>query len=108
MPSASRAASFLNSLGVNVHVEYTDGKYANSSQVVSDLAYLGVDHVRDATLNAGNQGQSSYGVLAAAGIKFDLIFLGWNIPSSFSLLDKFLTAHPGAVDAIEGPNEINN
>jgi hypothetical protein len=108
VPQTFRAGDFLDSLGVNVHVEYTDGKYGNISDVVGDLAYTGITHVRDATLNAANQGQASYAVLAEAGLKFDLIFLGSNIPTSFSLLDKFIEAHPGAVDALEGPNEINN
>ncbi|RAK60781.1 hypothetical protein DJ021_13680 [Phenylobacterium hankyongense] len=93
---------------MNVHVEYTDGKYANISQVVSDLAYVGVTHVRDATLIPTNQGQSSYDALATAGIKFDLFVQGRDIGPSLSLLGKFARAHPGAVEAIEGPNEINN
>jgi autotransporter passenger strand-loop-strand repeat protein len=103
-----RAEVFEQSIGVNVHVEYTDGKYANAKNVVADLAYLGIDHVRDATLNPSNQGQWNYGVLAAAGIKFDMIVMGENISTSLSLLNTFEEEHPGSISAIEGPNEINN
>jgi len=103
-----RAETFEQSIGVNVHVEYTDGTYANAKNVVADLAYLGIDHVRDASLNPANQGQSDYGVLAAAGIKFDMIMMGTNIGSSLSLLNAFETKYPGSISAIEGPNEINN
>ena len=103
-----RASTFTNSVGVNVHVEYTDGQYASSAAVVADLQYLGVDHVRDAALNPANQGQSSYAVLASAGIKFDLFFQGTNIPSTLSLVDSLEAAYPGSISAIEGPNEINN
>jgi hypothetical protein len=103
------AARFLGSLGVNVHVEYTDGRYANSSNVISDLAFLGIDQVRDANLNPANQGQSSYAALAVAGIKFDLIVGGGRpISQSMASLDAFVQAHPGAVEAVEGPNEVNN
>lgn len=108
VPTAIRASDFLNSIGVNVHVEYTDGKYADVSQVIRDLAYLGVTHVRDATLIPTNQGQASYDALAKAGIKFGLFVQGRDIDASLSLLNKFALAHPGAIEAIEGPNEINN
>ena len=53
--SPVRTADFINSLGVNVHVEYTDGKYADATTTIADLAYLGIDHVRDHTLNPHNQ-----------------------------------------------------
>lgn len=100
--------AFVNSLGVNVHVEYTDGKYANVTNVINDLRYLGVSNVRDATLNPGNQGQSSYDALAASGVKFDLFMQGTDLSSSFALVDAFIARHPGAILAIEGPNEVNN
>lgn len=99
---------FLSSLGVNVHVEYTDGKYANSGLVIKDLAFLGIDHVRDAVLSPSNQGQASYDALAAAGIKFDLFFQGSALDSTMKLVDAFLVRHPGAISMIEGPNEVNN
>lgn len=108
MPAAVRAKDFVESIGVNVHVEYTDGKYANAANVVKDLAYLGVDQVRDASLNVNNEGQDSYGVLANAGIKFDMMLEGTSITSSLKLLDSFVAAHPGSISAIEGLNEINN
>jgi len=104
-----RAAQFLGSIGVNVHVEYTDGAYANASNVIADLAYLGINQVRDANLNPANQGQSAYGALAAAGITFDLIVGGGRpLAESMASIDAFVQAHPGAVEAVEGPNEVNN
>ena len=108
MTTPQTASQFLDTLGVNVHVEYTDGKYASSSNVISDLAYLGVNHVRDAVLNPGNQGQSNYDALANAGIKFDMFFQGNSLASTTHLLDAFVSRHPGSVSLIEGPNEVNN
>ena len=108
MSSPSTTSQFINSLGVNVHVEYTDGKYANTGNVISDLSFLGINHVRDATLNPSNQGQGSYDTLAAAGIKFDLFFQGNDLTSSLALVNSFVARHPGSVSMIEGPNEVNN
>ena len=108
MSTPQTASQFLATLGVNVHVEYTDGKYANATNVISDLAYLGETHVRDAVLDPGNQGQSSYDALASAGIKFDFFVQGNNLATTLSLVNAFVSRHPGAVSLIEGPNEVNN
>ena len=108
MTSPATTSQFVNSLGVNVHMEYTDGKYASTSNVIADLSYLGITHVRDATLNPSNQGQGSYDALASAGIKFDLFFQGNDPASSLALVNAFVARHPGAVSMIEGPNEVNN
>ena len=108
MTALQTTAQFLNSLGVNVHVEYTDGKYANGSTVVSDLKFLGVDHVRDSALNPSNQGQWNYDTLASAGIKFDMFMQGLNLSSTLKLIDGFVSRHPGSISMIEGPNEVNN
>jgi hypothetical protein len=40
-------AKFQDSLGVNLHIEYTDGKYADATQVLQDLQYIGIHNVRD-------------------------------------------------------------
>ncbi len=107
--NAIRAASFVSSIGVNTHIDYTDGKYANVKNVIADLKYLGVTEVRDASLNPAFQGQADYGIAAAAGIKFDFIVQGGrSISDTLSQLNTFVTAHPGSIAAIEGPNEINN
>lgn len=107
--TASRASGFTSGIGVNVHVEYTDGKYANTTNVINDLRYLGITHVRDGGLNPSNQGQASYDTLAQAGIKFDLIvFGGYDISQQIQLMTAFEKRNPGAISAIEGPNEVNN
>lgn len=108
MTALQTTSQFLNGMGVNVHVEYTDGKYASSGNVIADLKYLGISHVRDAALNPGNQGQGNYDALAAAGIKFDMFLQGLNVPSTLTLINNFVSRHPGAISLIEGPNEVNN
>jgi|WetSurMetagenome_2_1015567.scaffolds.fasta_scaffold16415_4 hypothetical protein len=109
--NAIRAASFVSSIGVNTHINYSDGKYVNINNVLSDLKYLGVTEVRDAALNSAwdYTGQAHYANAAAAGIKFDFVVQGGrSIADTLSQLDAFETAHPGSIAAIEGPNEINN
>ena len=108
MTTPQTSTQFVSSLGVNVHVEYTDGKYANAGNVIADLNYLGIDNVRDAVLNPQNQGQASYDALASAGVKFDMFFQGNELTSTLHLVDAFAARHPGAIALIEGPNEVNN
>src|SRR4051794_17846478 len=104
--TALPAADLADSLGVNVHLEWTDGDYRNVDDVISDLAYLGIDSVRDATLATGNQGQASYGMLAEAGIDLVLMVPGWqSLSDALTLLHDFAIEYPDAIHAIEGPNE---
>jgi hypothetical protein len=73
--SVMRASDFLDTLGVNTHIPYTDGGYANISNVIADIAYLGIDETRD-TISDGANGSaplSSYIAVAQAGVKFTII-----------------------------------
>jgi hypothetical protein len=111
-----RAADFLGTLGVNTHIAYTDGGYANLTNVTADLAYLGVKNVRDGISNGayGSAPLSSYIALAKSGVKFTfLIAAGGTLTTSgiqaqLSLIDQVNEAVPGSVVAVEGTNEINN
>jgi Ca-dependent carbohydrate-binding module xylan-binding len=112
----TRAANFLNTLGVNTHIPYTDGGYANIANVAADMEYLGVNQTRDGISNgyAGSAYLSSYITLAQEGIKFTFCLFGGssvtnaNITSQLALVDQLVEAVPGSVVAIEGANEINN
>lgn len=112
--TAIRAADFLNSLGVNVHMGYTDGAYANAANVLADLNYIGVHQLRDAAPdpNGGIPYRNylvSLDALARAGNKFDfVVFAGLPISESLAQIDRLATAYPGVVIAVEGPNEVNN
>jgi Ca2+-binding RTX toxin-like protein len=108
MTQTFRTANFLNLLGVNTHLYVTSSRNWDGGAVLDDLKYLGISHIRDETLIATNQGQGSYALLAANGIKFDLIVPGsTNIPTDIAQINGFLSAHPGSISAIEGPNEID-
>jgi hypothetical protein len=106
---AEPVSSVFSRLGFNIHLSYTDGRYAAAQTVIDDLKYLGVIHVRDAAPNRAKEGQGSYDRLADAGFRFDMIVgAGRPIAQSIDALAAFDSAHPGALIAIEGPNEINN
>ena len=113
MSAPVRAADFLATIGLNVHLEYTDGLYANTTQVLSDLQYLGIRLVRDATPNAAG-GQpfrdqvNAINTLATAGVRFDFFVSTLNLSSEMAQIDAVASGHPGAVIAVEGENEINN
>src|SRR5260221_4454288 len=79
---ASRARDFLDSIGVNTHLSYIDSNYVDAGKVLTGIRYLGVTTVRDYGLQADGRGRKSYGLLADAGIKFDMFIFGWPIDSA--------------------------
>ena len=107
-PPPRRAAEVRDTLGVNIHIEYTDGGYRDLGRVLAGLQYLGVRHVRDAAPNPRNQGQAGYAALAKAGVQFDLFINGEPIAPALKRLTELERTVPGAVVSIEGPNEVNN
>jgi hypothetical protein len=111
-----KAAALIASFGVDTHIAYTDGGYANLNNVAADLAYLGVWNVRDG-ISQGENGSaplSSYIWLANQGVKFTFLsgsggtWTDATLQGFLSLVDQVNEALPGSVVAVEGPNEINN
>ena len=103
-----RAGEVREALGVNAHIEYTDGEYRDLGHVLAELQYLGTRNVRDAAPNPANQGQAGYAALAKAGVKFDLFVNGEPIPPAVKRLRDLEREAPGTIVSIEGPNEVNN
>lgn len=99
-----RAQDFVDSIGVNVHVMYTDGGYAKLENIESALRYLGIKSLRDHEPGADN---ARYGELARAGYSFDFI-TGGDPDKVIAQLESFAAQYPHAIDAVEGPNEVNN
>ena len=111
-PTPSRPAdSFVGSIGVNTHFYYSDTPYVQNFDLVKQrLSELGVRHVRENIAPDNRPDQyRRLRELAAVGIKGDLI-LG-DPRNGISTLDHMLsvvkTELPGALDAVEGPNEFN-
>ena len=104
--AAVSAASFVSSIGVNVHMWETTSGYGNLSLVENSLAYLGILNVRD---NYIQPSLSAFTALANSGYKLDLAIPSdaITIANFVTQIDAFNAAHPGSIKAIEGPNEVN-
>lgn len=98
---------FLDTFGVNVHLNYTDGAYARLDQVEADIRYLGLVHVRT---YGGSEivPLESYARLAAAGLRFNLIASSDRIDETVDFAARLNSRVPGSVVSVEGFNEINN
>ena len=116
-----RAQDFVNSIGVNAAIAYTDGGYANIPQDIGQIQYLGTNQVRcqltDGEDYFGNKNGSaplaSYIALAQAGQHFTIEISGSNGTTAsatyqLDLVKRLMAAVPGSVVAVEGTNEINN
>ena len=103
----STAERFRDAIGVNVHLQYATTAYRDEQQVEKALDYLGVNHVRDGALRHGEDVFDTYVNLAQHGAHFDLFFNA-DLESQLNRVNRLEHASPGAVDLLEGPNEINN
>ena len=112
---AKRARDFVDTIGINTHLHYTDRVYYQRYEdlIKPKLLELGVRHVRDgAHTYEGVSGETFFykrlRELGQAGIRFTLI-TKMNTPHSettdFSKLDDIVAWSGGAVEAFEGVNE---
>src|SRR5262249_16293320 len=102
--TAIAAEAFIQSLGINTHLNFYGSPYANLSTVESAINYLGVPNVRDA---AGSNDISTWQQVAqATGVHFDDA-VGEVAPSEYGpILDTMRQlASLGLLNAIEGANE---
>jgi hypothetical protein len=103
-------ARFIDTIGVVMRIDQGTVHYGNVQDDLSDLRYLGIHNTR----NGAGGPYNTYLTLAQNGIKFDLGVVGGNtsnaiIDSEFTnVIDALNKAVPGAVNAVEGANEVNN
>lgn len=105
--AASSAASFVNSIGVNMHLD-SGGAYANLAAIEADLRYLGVSNVRDSASNGGDFALWSQ-VAQATGVKFD-DYIGETSVAGMNAELALMAplANAGILNALEGGNEEDN
>lgn len=73
------------------------------------MKYLGLSVVRDhgiGPLTPATQA-AKLGQMASGGLRFDWL-TGGAIGPTMTALDAFVAAHPGSIETIEGPNEVDN
>ncbi len=108
------ASRVLDAMGVNVHLEFTDGRYADVEEAIADLDYLGIHRLRDIVPNPDGgvpyrNYMASLDRVIAAGNRLDFVFDGRQ-PAARGLqqVDHLAAGHPGAIFAVEGPDEIGS
>ena len=100
---ATPADAFVDSLGVNVHLHYTDTVYWDFGKLKAALKELGVRHIRDGLVyNGRKEYYERHRELGAAGVRSTLIVSG-DLAKLAAEVEKF---KPAAF-ALEGPNEVN-
>ena len=104
--AATAAQKFVNTIGVNTHIDFTQNAYGNFAAVQRALAYLGVKSVRDAYQNPAD-GAKFTSLHHDLGISFDL-FIGPlpDGPEPYATqLQQIESLAPGVVASVEGVNE---
>jgi hypothetical protein len=107
-PGAPVAVStFLDMIGVQTHMSYSDTAYADRDRVLSALRLLGIDSVRDRVPSGRGMDATKY--LAQRGIKFTLTIRAGQTPEDvLKALYDIRRSVPNAVEAVEGYNEIDH
>jgi hypothetical protein len=103
---ARSAAQFLDSVGVNVHISYYDTAYGQFDRWSPALRELGVRHIRDGLVFDQPQYVAELRRLAAEGVRATLIVGDTQRPPQDAVALATGPLRP-AVEALEGPNEID-
>jgi hypothetical protein len=110
---AGSAFDFVNSVGVNTHLNYFDRTYGNFGLVERELQSAGIRHLRDGVhLQNADYNSILYGrwaELGKLGIRFDAVLdprskLGALTPS---MLEQIEQLSGGTIESFEGPNELD-
>jgi hypothetical protein len=111
--NAQSAWVFVNSIGVNTHLNYFDRTYGNFALVKRDLQLIDIRHVRDGVhLQNDDYNNALYGRwidLGKMGVRFDAVLdprsnLG---PLTPALLDHVEQLAGHTIESFEGPNELD-
>jgi Chitobiase/beta-hexosaminidase C-terminal domain len=101
---ANVSDGFVDSIGVQTHINYDNTAYGNWNQVLAGLEALGVRHIRDG-LPTTNTFVSDFQQLEAAGIHCTC---GFSLPNSLTAtqINGFVQQAQN-VEALESPNECD-
>jgi hypothetical protein len=111
--TARSAFDFVNSIGINTHLNYFDRLYGNFPLVQRELASLGILHLRDGVhLQNADYNAAVYGrwaQLGKLGLRFDAVVDPRNKlgPITPDLLEKVYLLSDRTIESFEGPNEMD-
>lgn len=108
---AKTAQSFVESIGVNVHMSYDDTAYGDPPAVRAAVRELGVRHVRDGIVLGRADQYAALRGLAADGARANLILGDPQGRFGTGSLDEQLATLreelEGVAESVEGPNEYD-
>jgi hypothetical protein len=102
---ASSADSFVDSIGVNVHLSDYGSVYSNFPAVKKALVNLGVRHVRDGLVQTSETYFANHNALGALGIKSSFIT---SVGQSPELWKPYPSLMNRCFEAYENPNEMDD
>ncbi len=105
MTTAITTASFINSLGVNTHIDFDADGYQNLATVEAAINYLGLKNIRDSAQTASDA-SAWLQVANATATKFD-DYIGETSPAGMSTDLGYVAqlAQEGILNYLEGGNE---
>jgi hypothetical protein len=111
--SAQSATDFVNSIGLNTHLNYFDRIYGNFPLVERELKSVGILHLRDGVhLQNDDYNRVLYDrwiKLGKQGVRFDAVLdprsnIG---PLNTALLNRIDALAGNTIESFEGPNELD-
>lgn len=106
--TASSTQSFINSLGINTHVDFLNSPYSNITMVENSINYLGIKNLRDSPDMPADIGASGLWqkIANATGAKFDAFLREGSVAHMQSDLASVAALAPqGILNFIEGGDE---
>ena len=100
------ADAFVDSIGVVVHLQYTDTAYARQPELVARMRELGIGHVREGMPD--QPGPLVLGLTALRDAGFHATLVGEVDRDPDAAVAESVAVMGGAIDAFEAPNELDN
>jgi hypothetical protein len=111
--TAQSAFDFVNSIGVNTHLNYFDRTYGNFQIVERELKSIGIRHVRDGVhlVNAdyNKAVYDRWSQLGSIGVRFDAVLDPRSALGTLTgdKLDQVEKLAGDTIESFEGPNELD-
>ena len=106
--TAASTENFINSIGVNTHIDFSNSSYSNLTVVENSILYLGITNLRDSPESSADLGATGLWqqVATTTGAKFDAYIPEGSVANmQASLSDISTLAKQGILNYVEGGNE---